>query len=228
MLGCKQLEELKLVSKIVLDSYIEDRDEHGFAVSDIQRSHRNHYGDLSLSALLHFVYSTKSLRKLSLICFYGADTIKFNALISAIKRKNAIQCLEIAQLRKDNDTLFSLSKLFKPNNRKKNKVSWDYYDSVTVSFGVEFGHFYHGSPLNTNDLKKFVELILKNQAMLQQSKLNLLSLVSTKINSNFEKLFMPNDVLWIVVEYSLGLDCLNVCLLQWNLSDSQELVLLFE
>merc|ERR1712232_416933 len=72
MLGCRHLSQLRLCSKGVLDSS-----------SNILSSH---YANLSLSALLHFVYSSTCLSELSLLFFYGADTIKFDALITAIKR----------------------------------------------------------------------------------------------------------------------------------------------
>ena len=113
------LEELKLVSKTCIDYHSSHLLVNN--TRNIQRSLRHHYGDHSLSALLHLIYNCSTLRSLSLVCFYGADTIKFNALISAIKMKNNLNCLEIAQLRKDNDTLYSLSKLFKPHTNKRHK-----------------------------------------------------------------------------------------------------------
>lgn len=181
-------------------------------------------------------YNAQNLRRLSLICFYGADTIKFNAFISAVKRADSINQLEIAQLRKDNDTLYSLSKLFKPNKCRTKRshhghghhhghqrLSWDFYESVVVSFGVEFRHFFHGERPKVVEMQKLMDLILDTQLSLNESKDGLLHLIRKYISK-----VVPEDVLWIVVEFSLGIDCLNVVLLQWNLFDGEELFLLFQ
>eukprot|EP01084_Bolivina_argentea_P011809 22104_1 len=180
----KYLQELSLCSQTCINS------------NTSSQSLRHHYGDISLSALLHLIYNSNILRKLSLICFYGADTIKFNALISAINTKTLLNNFEIAQLRKDSDTLYSLSKLFKFKNKNKNKLSWNFYESINVSFGAQFGHFYHGEKLQINEMKKFIDLILENQLLLQENKQNLLNLLSKKINKNFN-FFMPNEKLQI-------------------------------
>lgn len=235
------LEELKLVSKTCIDYAHCNNNRNNHNQNDnIQRSLRHHYGDHSLSALLHLIYNCSTLRSLSLICFYGADTIKFNALISAIKHKKNLNYLEIAQLRKDNDTLYSLSKLFKQQNptkkhhrhktvKAKYNVNWSFYQNIKISFGVEFRHFYHGEKLQIYDMKQFINLILQNQILLNENKLNLLKLIESRIDKSYHKLFcVPPDVLSIVVEFCLGLDSLNVELLQWNLFDAEELFLLFQ
>eukprot|EP01083_Nonionella_stella_P065882 173000_1 len=213
----QRLESLRLCSKICLDCAVKD-----------MRSLRHHYGDISLSALLHLMYISQSLQTLSLLCFYGADSIKFNALMSAIKsKKHCIRHVEIAQLRKDNDTLYSIAKLFRSNHhqmRNRSKLNWNFYQSIVMSFGVEFDDFYHGDKLQISDMKSFVDLVLDRQLLLQESKLYLLKVLL----KSGAKLCMPSDVLWIVVEFAAGLDCLNIAILEWNLMENEELYLLFE
>ena len=72
-----------------------------------------------------------------------------------------------------------------------------------------------------------VDLILQNQVLLNENKSNLLQLIESRIDKSYD-FCVPPDVLSIVVEFCLGLDSLNVELLQWNLFDGEELFLLFQ
>merc|ERR1711971_847214 len=187
--------------------------------------------ELSLSALLHLVYAMRSLRVLSLVCFYSNDTIKFNALMSACRAHPNLRVIELAQLRKDAETLYSLSKLFQgkggygggrkvnSKNRKakaKERVQWNFCASLTVSFGVAFRYFYYGERVETHHLCTLLDRVGESAQRLAESKQNLLRLSQRRCSVE-----MPSDVWWICVEFALGVDgddsVPNVRLLCWDL-----------